>query len=59
MKLYYNPDPSREAARLFEEKLVRGGRHSLIKDASRYAEELGHHLKLEYPAGTNMRHRRR
>ena len=37
MKLYYNPDPYMEAVRLFEEKSVRGGRHSVIKDASRYA----------------------
>ena len=48
MNLYYNPDPM-EAVRLFEEKSVRGGRHSVIKDASRYAEKLGVHLKLEYP----------
>ena len=41
-----------EAVRLFEEKSVRGGRHSVIKDASRYAEELGLHLKLEYPEPT-------
>ena len=34
---------------MFEEKLVRGGRHSVVKDAGRYAEELGLHLKLEYP----------
>lgn len=39
MKLYYNPDPSMEAVRLFEEKSVRGGRHSVIKDAGKYAEE--------------------
>ena len=49
MKLYCNPDPSMEAVRMFEEKSVRGGRHSVIKDASRYAEEVGLHLKLEYP----------
>ena len=49
MKLYHNPDPSMEAVRLFEEKSVRGGQHSVIKDASRYAEELGPHLRLEYP----------
>ena len=49
MKLYYNPDPSMEAVRLFEEKSVRGGPHSVIKDASRYGKELGFHLKLEYP----------
>ena len=48
MKLYCNPDPSMEL-RMFEEKSVRVGRHSVIKDASRYAEELGLHLKLKYP----------
>ena len=48
MKLYHNSDPFMEAVRLFEEKSVRGGRHSIIKDASRYAEELGFHLRLEY-----------
>ena len=49
MKLCYSPVPSMEALRLFEEKSVRGGRPSVIKVASRYAEELGLHLKLEYP----------
>ena len=34
MKLYHNIDPSREAARLFEEKSMRGGRHSVIKDVT-------------------------
>ena len=48
MKLYYNPDPYMKVVRRFEEKPVRGGRHSVIKNASRYAEELGLHLKLEY-----------
>ena len=48
MKLCYNPDLSMEAVRLFEEKSMRGARHSVIKDARRYAEELGLHLKLEY-----------
>ena len=38
-----------EAVRLFEKESVRGGRHSVIKDASRYDEELGLHLKLDYP----------
>ena len=47
MKHCYNPDPSIEAVRLFEEKSVRGGRPLVIKDASRYAGELG--LKLECP----------
>ena len=49
MKLYYNPDPSMEAVRLLEEKPVRGGRHSAIKDARRYTKEFGLHLKLECP----------
>ena len=49
MKLYCNPDPSMEAVKMFEEKSVKGGRHSVIKDASRYDRELGLHLKLEYP----------
>ena len=35
--------------RLFEDKSVRRGRHSVIKVARRYAKELGFHLKLEYP----------
>ena len=42
-------EASMEAVRLFEEISVRGGWHSVIKDGSRYAEELGLHLKLEYP----------
>ena len=49
MKLYYNPDTSMEAVRLLEEKSVRGGRRSVIKDARRYTKELGLHLKREYP----------
>ena len=49
MKLYYNPDPSMRAVRFFEEKSVRGGWHSVIKDASRYAEDFELHLRLEYP----------
>ena len=34
---------------MFEEKSVRGGRHSIIKDNGRYAKELGLHPKLECP----------
>ena len=33
MKHFYNPDPYMEAVKLFEEKSVRGGRHSVINDA--------------------------
>ena len=35
--------------RLFEDKSVRRGQHSVVKVARRYAKELGLHLKLEYP----------
>lgn len=52
MKLYGNPDPSMEAVRMFEEKSVRIGRHSVIKDASKYVEEMGLQLKLEHPEPT-------
>ena len=52
MKFYYNLDPSMEAVRLFEAKTVRGGWHSVIKDASMYAEELGFHSKVEYSEPT-------
>ena len=38
-----------KAVRFFEEKSVRGGWHSVMKDARRYAEDFGLHLKLEYP----------
>ena len=46
MKLYCSPDPSMEAVRMFEEKSVRGGWHSVIKGVG--VEELGLHLELEY-----------
>ena len=54
MKLYYNPDPSMRAVRFFEEKSVTGGWHSVIKVASRYAEDFGLHLKLEFPEPMNV-----
>ena len=49
VKLYRNPDPSMGAVRGFEEKAVQTGRHSIIKDAEKYAQELGLQLYLNYP----------
>ncbi|PFX25050.1 hypothetical protein AWC38_SpisGene10320 [Stylophora pistillata] len=52
MKLYGNPDPCMEAVGMFQEKSVRVGRHSVIMNASKYAEEMGLQLKLEHPEPT-------
>ena len=49
MKLYSSPDPSMEAVKMFEEKSARVGCHSVIKDGSKYAEEMGLQLKLVHP----------
>ena len=38
-----------ELVRQFEEKAERIGRRSLVKDAQKYAEELGMKLELRYP----------
>ena len=40
VKLYCDADPTIAAVRSFEELSVQNGRHSLIKDAKKYAEEL-------------------
>ena len=40
VKLYCNADPTIAAVRSFEELAVQNGRHSLIKVAKKYAEEL-------------------
>ena len=52
MKLYGNPDPSMEAVRMLEKKSARVRPHSVIKDASKYVEEMGFQLKLEHPEPT-------
>ena len=48
-RLYANADPAMELVRRFEEKAQRTGRRSLVKDAQKYAEELGMKLELRYP----------
>ena len=40
VKLICNADPTMGAVRSFEELAVQNGRHSIIKDAKKYAEEL-------------------
>ena len=47
--LHNNLDPTMELVRQFEEKAQRTGRHFLIGDAQRFAEELGMKLELKCP----------
>ena len=47
IKLCMNPDPMMRTVRAFEEKAAERGFASLVKDAHRYAEELGTTLTLE------------
>ena len=49
VKLYCNADPTMAAVRSFEELAVQNGRHSIIKDAKKYAEELDLQLWLNFP----------
>ena len=46
IKLYMNPDPMMRSVRVFEERAAESGFASLVKDAHRYAEELGTTLIL-------------
>ena len=48
VKLYCNADPMMAAVRSFEELAVQNGRHSIIKDAKKYAEELDLQLWLNF-----------
>ena len=47
IKLYMNPDPMMRSVQVFEERAAERGFVSLVKDAHRYAEELGTTLTLE------------
>ena len=49
VRLYNNSDPTMEVVGQFEEKAQRTGRHSLIGDAQRFAEELRMKLELKCP----------
>ena len=48
-KLYCNADPTIAAVRSFEELAVQNGRHSIIKDAKKYPEELDLQLWRNFP----------
>ena len=47
VKLDMNPDLMMRSVRVFEERAAERGFASLVKDAHRYAEELGTTLTLE------------
>ena len=49
VKLCCNADPMITVVRSFEELAVQNGRHSIIKHAKKYAEELGLQLWLNLP----------
>ena len=49
MKLCQNMDPSMRVVQQFEERAVEKGHTSLMKEAHKFAEELGKSLSLEYP----------
>ena len=46
IKLYTNRDSTMELVRQFHEKCERNGRRSIVKDAKKYAEEMGLELSL-------------
>ena len=46
IKLYTNRDSAMELVRRFDEKCERNGRRSIVKDAKKYAEEMGLELSL-------------
>lgn len=49
MKLYENPDPMVRSVRIFEEKARKKGFSSVVKDAHKFAEELGTSLNFASP----------
>lgn len=49
MKLYENPDPMMRSVLIFEEKTGEKGFFSLVKDAHKFAQELGTSLNLATP----------
>ena len=49
VKLYENEDPTMGLVRTFDEQAVVKGHRSLMKEAAKFAEELGVSLNLLYP----------
>ena len=56
VKLYRNGDPVMAMVREFEERAEKLGHSSLVKEAVRYAEEMGLQLQLEHPNPTCITH---
>ena len=56
VKLYRNGDPGTAMVRESEERAEKLGHSSLVKEASRYAEEMGLQLQIEYPNPTCIKH---
>ena len=56
MKLYRNCDPAITMVREFEERAEKLGHSSLVKEAARYAEEMGLQLQFEYRNPTCIKH---
>ena len=54
LKLYSNEDPTMNAVRQFEEHSTITGHQSLLKDAIKYADELGIAFKPTYPNPTGL-----
>ena len=52
VKLYRNGDPAMAMVREFEERAEELGHSSLVKEAARYAEEMGLQWQREYPNPT-------
>ncbi|CAH3031666.1 unnamed protein product [Pocillopora meandrina] len=56
VKLYTNQDSTMELVRQFDEKCERDGRRSIVKDAKKYAEEMGLELGLSPGAVVTTTH---
>ena len=53
---YRNGDPAMAMVREFEERVEELDHSSLVKEAARYAEEMGLQLELDYPNLTFIKH---
>ena len=49
VKFYCNADPTMAAGRSFADPAVQNGRHSIIKNAKKYAEQLDIQLWFNFP----------
>ena len=56
VKLYGNGDSAMAMVREFEERAEEVSHSSLVKEAAKYAEEVGLQLQLDYPNPTCIKH---